>query len=141
MTPAFHTVAAFIDLSEAHIVRGLFESERIPALLASEHHVGAIWPLSQALGGVRLQVPAEFQTRAEALLRAYRAGELEVALTDELGIAPPACPACNGRSRRPERSWRSIALLLPAFFFGVTFQPRQIGYRCSTCGARVPDVL
>jgi hypothetical protein len=46
---AFVTVATFLSPWEAHIVRGLLETEGIPSTLGSEHHVGANWPLSQAL--------------------------------------------------------------------------------------------
>jgi hypothetical protein len=134
-------VATFLDASEAHIVRGLFESEEIPSTLASEHHVGAFWPLSQALGGVRLQVAAEYRNRALKVLDAYRAGEFEEALFDELGLARSVCPKCGSAKRRPERSWSSIALLAPALVAGVIFPPKQIGYRCRDCGAKVPDVL
>jgi len=41
---------------DAHIARGLRESEGIPATLGSEHHVWSSWPYALALGGIRLQV-------------------------------------------------------------------------------------
>jgi hypothetical protein len=137
----FVTVAAFTDPSEAHVVRGLFESDGIASILGSEHHVSTFWPLSQALGGVRLQVLAEYRDRAAVVLEAYRSGDYEAALAEQFHLAKPICTNCGSSERRPERSWFSIAFLLPALLAGVGFRPKQIGYRCSKCGVRVADVL
>lgn len=55
----FVTVANYIEPSEAHVVRALLESAGLPATVADEHHVTANYPISTALGGVRVQVPKE----------------------------------------------------------------------------------
>ncbi len=134
------TVTSFVDPTEAHIFRGVLESDGIPAFLASEHHVGAAWPLSQALGGVRVQVAAEHRSRADELLSAYYSGQLEADLDEELGLPRARCPDCGGTELRAERSVASTLLLVPALLLGATFRPRQIGHRCVRCGASVPDV-
>ncbi|MDZ4299014.1 MAG: DUF2007 domain-containing protein [Moraxellaceae bacterium] len=54
------TVARFSLAIEAHIARAKLESEGIPAFVADEHTVTAQWLYSNAIGGVRLQVPDSY---------------------------------------------------------------------------------
>jgi hypothetical protein len=70
-------VDSFTSPLDAHIAKGLLESEGVPAILHSEHHVWASWPYSFALGGVGLQVPEAFAERARDLLARQRGGEFE----------------------------------------------------------------
>lgn len=60
------TVERFFDLGLAEIARMMLESEGIPVLLHSAAHASLIGGL--AVGGVRLQVPLEYEARARDLL-------------------------------------------------------------------------
>ncbi|MBU0552461.1 hypothetical protein KKF91_15225 [Myxococcota bacterium] len=55
---------------EARIVAGLLSSEGIPTRLLDEHTINTDWFLSNAIGGVKLQVPKADLGRATALLKA-----------------------------------------------------------------------
>lgn len=62
------TVASFSFAHEAHIARAKLESEGIPAVLADEHTVNMQWLYSNALGGVKVQVPPSCAQRAIEIL-------------------------------------------------------------------------
>ena len=62
------TIARFSLAIEAHIARAKLESEGIPAFVADEHTITANWLYSNAMGGVRLQVPNACAEHAHAIL-------------------------------------------------------------------------
>jgi hypothetical protein len=133
--PDLVTVERFTNPVEAHISRGLLESEGVPATLGSEHHVWASWPISQALGGVRLQVPTEYVARARDVLARWRRGEYQEALEQEQSLEPERCPACGSTDLRFTRSSSStILLLLTLGLSGLIFPPRIDGTKCNACG-------
>lgn len=63
------TICRYSFPYEAHVARALLESEGIPVFLADEHTINMQWLYSDALGGVRLQVPEAFVERAVTLLQ------------------------------------------------------------------------
>ena len=67
-------IGAYSNPLEAHLAKGRLEAEGIPASLAHEHHVWANWVYSQAPGGVKVQVPAEYAERAARVLDAHNRG-------------------------------------------------------------------
>lgn len=130
------TVERFTNPLEAHISKGLLESEGVPASLGSEHHVWASWPISQALGGVRLQVPAEYAYRARDVLARWRRGEYQEALEEVHEMEPERCPNCGSADLRFTRSSASTVLLLMTLgVSGLIFPPRIDGTKCNACGA------
>lgn len=64
----FKTVRTFTTTQEAYLARGFLESEGIEAFVLDEFSVGIRPYMSQALGGVRLDVRAEDLERARTLL-------------------------------------------------------------------------
>ncbi|KAA0446357.1 MAG: DUF2007 domain-containing protein [Candidatus Thioglobus sp.] len=62
------TVARFSFAHEAYIARAKLESEGIPATLADEHTINMQWLYSNALGGVKVQVPSSCEQQAIAIL-------------------------------------------------------------------------
>ncbi len=132
-------VNSYINMLDAHIARGLLESEGIPATLHSEHHVSAFWPLANALGGVRLQVPEHRAEEARDVLARLARGEFEQALAEESGVPESCCPACGGTDLRYTRAATSTVLLLATLgLASIIFPPRIDGRQCNTCGKRFP---
>ena len=130
-------VDSFANVLDAHVARGLLESEGIPAMLHSEHHVTAFWPLANALGGVRLQVEEHRAADARDVLRRFKAGEFEQALTEESGVPQSRCPACGSTDLRFTRALGSTVLLLATFgLSSIIFPPRIDGRQCNTCRSR-----
>jgi hypothetical protein len=137
--PNLIAIESFTTPWEAHIARGRLEAEGIPVCLAGEHHVGAFWPISQALGGVRLLVPATAAVDAASVMRAYRSGAYQAALESELDLAQPTCPHCGASSLEPYLTKLSMLLAFASWaWFGITFPPKQHGNRCTTCRRRSP---
>jgi hypothetical protein len=69
------TVGWYLHPLEAEIARGLLESEGIPAFLHSCQHSLLNWPMTLALGGVRLQVPPSAVGQALEVLSASVSSE------------------------------------------------------------------
>lgn len=100
---------------EAHLGRARLESEGIDALVVDEHTINMQWMLSDALGGVRLQVNQEDDARARMILAEDRSdlvpddpGSASVDETDALRLSPLASP----------RRKKGFLLTLLAFFIG-----------------------
>lgn len=131
----FVTVDTFTNPLEAHIAKGLLESEGVSAILDSEHHVWAAWPYSQTLGGVRLLVPAPHADQARAVLARLRSGEFERALEEQQGVSADGCPVCGSTDLRFTRSFPSTLLLLATLgLASIIFPPRIDGRKCNNCG-------
>jgi hypothetical protein len=129
------TVASYVEPSEAHVVRALLESAGLPATVADEHHVTANYPISTALGGVRVQVPREHLEAARELVAAYASGELERELEAELGEAPEACPACGSHRLARHVPAADKALAVTVFLLGgATFPTSESLVECGDCG-------
>lgn len=62
------TVATFDDTTRAALARNLLEAEGIPAVLMDESTIAMDWLLSNAVGGIKLQVAPVDVERAEFLL-------------------------------------------------------------------------
>lgn len=79
------TVECFTEVWEAHILRARLEAEGLLASIADEHLVSMDWFYSNAIGGVRVQVPACELERAREILVALRRGDYE--LSEDADVA------------------------------------------------------
>jgi hypothetical protein len=123
------TVATYTDPVEAHVTRGRLEAEGISATVAHEHHIWANWLLSNALGGVKVQVLAAYAERAMDVLNRARLGEY--ALPDDLSERL-ACPCCGGTQvSESKRSW-TIAFI-GLFAFSLPLPWCRDRFRCANC--------
>lgn len=61
--------AAFLDINEAYLAKGLLESEGIEALLFDEHSAIVVYT-PYAVGGLRLMVKESDLKRAKSILPA-----------------------------------------------------------------------
>lgn len=146
------TVATFLEPAEAHIVRGLLQSDGIPASIAHEGHATANWPLATALGGIAVQVSSNDLEEARALIDAYHRDELGVdaEALDAAAVAADTAPSPNGpaghgtvcmhcgSTRHRERvPWRQKLLAVAMFLFGgAAFPTRASALTCLDCGNR-----
>jgi len=130
---ALVTVGRFRDPIQAQLRKALLESAGIPAFVADEHVISTQWLYSTAVGGTRLQVPAQYQEVARELLSDSGASSLaSVAESDLPAGDGDACPACGSSSVRPSHTKRSALALsllvqLPLFLW----RRRWI---CGQCG-------
>jgi hypothetical protein len=106
------TVETFSSPWEAQLARACLEAEGIDAVIADEHFFRLYGALSNALGGVRLQVRPELADRAAELLRSRRPVFYVVkedAMLDESSMDEDDVPA--------ERSLESGALVTVGRFY------------------------
>ncbi len=133
------TVGRYSFPYEAHLHKGLLEAAYIPAFIADEHTINMDWLYSNALGGVRLQVPAGYAEQARAVLAEVaeqnRTGEVSAAVAEDSGEGTvyPACPRCGSQATSYYRVGRRAAFLA---FLWLNFPlfPTRDGYRCGDCG-------
>ncbi len=127
------TVSTFTTGIEAHIVKCRLEYEGIPAFVAFEHHIWAMWSRSVALGGVRVQVPTAYLETAKVIVRKINAGEYESELnTDELKPEFCSCPNCDSEDIKTVNwSWKTALLVI--FLFSVPLPYTRHQYRCNAC--------
>jgi len=127
------TIATFSFPHEAYIARMRLEAMDIPSFLADEHTVGVYWLYSNAIGGVRLQVPAAFAAQAQKALN--EPVEITSIPDTEIEIEPePAvCPYCGGVLGQPYTAGKRIAFAIWAFFTTPLWPIRQV-CKCTVCG-------
>jgi hypothetical protein len=129
------TLFCFRDPWEAHLFRTRLEAEDIPVFVANDLHIWNNWPISTALGGVRLQIPASLVPQAQAVWQRCIAGEYEAALVAEFGpINYRECPVCGSKEIRRRPRLRDIVFGLALAFFAISpFSTPKC--HCRTCGA------
>lgn len=127
------TIARFSFPHEAHLAKAQLDAAGIPGFIADEHTINMQWLYSDAMGGVRLQVPAEFAEEAQALL-SEPVEILENPDTAEIPPqqeAPAICPACGAILGERHRAHRARRLL------GLPFFPGRNSRCCPSCGKSV----
>ena len=123
------TIARYSLPYEAHIAKSRLDSEGIPAHVADEHTINMQWLWSDALGGVRLQVP---ETHVESALMIL-AEDREQDLVESQSVDTTACPHCGSTDTEYQQIGRRWAFLV---FIGLHFPlfPVRNGVKCKRCG-------
>lgn len=128
-------IARFVDVSEAHMARGLLSANGIEAGIADENFTTA-YAFAAVGAGVRLSVPLAQKADALALLHEVRQGKFfdasdaAVAKRPEEDLAIERCPACKGQDIFRPRALIG-ALLFIAKALPVVFATRR--RVCRTC--------
>jgi len=127
------TIARYSLPYEAQLARSRLDAEGIPAFVADEHTINMQWLWSDALGGIRLQVPEPFVEQARAVL----AEDLEKVLVEAQKVDTVTCPECGSTDTEYHQIGRRWAFLV---FIGLHFPlfPVRHGIRCRQCGAVSP---
>lgn len=126
------TIAQYRDLPEAGLAKSKLEAVGIPCFLDNEYTVGVNWLYSNALGGLKLNVPEECAEEAKAIIE-----EIIETVASEVSeglLSDSACPACGSTEIEPHNftgKFAAITLLfsLPLFLFWKR-------YCCKSCGHR-----
>lgn len=123
------TIARYSLPYEAHIAKSRLDAEGIPAYLADEHTINMQWLWSDALGGVRLQVPEPHVESALMIL----AEDREQDLIESQAVDTTACPHCGSTDTEYQQIGRRWAFLV---FIGLHFPlfPVRHGVKCRQCG-------
>jgi hypothetical protein len=126
------TLQHFRDVPEALLAKGKLESAGIACALADGNLVRMDWLLSNAIGGIRLQVHQQDAEAARAILDEPIPPEFR---EEEVGesYAQPQCPRCYSLDigfEKINRFWTYGLWLLLSFPIPV----RKNNWKCYTCG-------
>lgn len=121
MSEKFYTIASFDYPADVQILKGKLESEGIPVFLKDEHTLNSDPLISNAIGGVKLQV---YTRDKEQALEIY--DEIRAYAFDDSGN-PIVCPNC--KSAKSEAYYERKGLFNKLFPF---FEIRK--YKCLNCG-------
>ena len=124
------TIARFSTMLDAHIARSKLEWVGIPAFVADEHLVTAQWFYSNAIGGVRVQVPDLFTEEALAVLDE----DWSENLAQEYNLEKRLCSKCGAGEMEFFQFGRRAAYAC-ILLFGFPLLPLSEGAKCSVCGA------
>jgi len=120
MENKFYQLASFEYVADVQIVKGKLESEGIPVFLRDEHTLNSDPLISNAIGGVKLQVYSKDKERAIAVYNSIRTYALDI------NGKPIVCPNC--KARRSEPYYNSKGIFYKLFPF---FEKRK--YKCLNC--------
>jgi hypothetical protein len=104
------TLWRYRDLPEALVAKSKLDSDAVGCALADTEIVRLNWYLSNAVGGVRLQVSDEDVEHAMALLSEEIPAGFSAEETGE-AYQQPGCPKCHSRDVRFEHMYKGIALV------------------------------
>ncbi|MBS1814154.1 MAG: DUF2007 domain-containing protein [Acidobacteria bacterium] len=131
------TLASYRDISEALVARTLLEDAGIPVFLQDENLGRIHWGVSNAIGGIRLQIEAEHVEAATRLLHENVPADI-VFDEDEEPYLQPKCPVCHSEDITFEGADRDLALL-STFMLHVPLPLGGKSWRCHACNARWED--
>ena len=130
MSDNFVTVRAFSMTWQADVAHATLEAQGIPAFVADANMVSMNWLYSNAIGGVRVQVPAEFAEQAIEILSS-QVESIDVPAEEEDDTV--TCPRCGKHKTtifRKGRRWAFLSWLVAGF---PLFYPSKM-YLCKDCG-------
>jgi len=130
MKNTFVTIARFQYSSEAQIVKGKLQSEGIEVFMVDQVLIDTDPLISQAIGGIKLNVRNEDAARAEAILE-----EIQNYSIDDTGD-PILCPNCNSTKLRVYTHIRDVRSFFAFLFSFLTFTlpiHTSYDYHCENC--------
>lgn len=130
------TVAKFLDPWEAHVIRARLNADGIPATVAFANHAIVNWPMSLALGGTAVQVPANFLAKSQEIVANYQAGVLETELNEAIGSHAEHCPNCGSTNFKRTMPWRERVCATFVVVLVAAFPTRRRLFICNNCGNR-----
>jgi len=134
-TPKLVTVSSYINAWDARIASGRLEAEGIPTIIVDENYILQNWAISQALGGVKIQVPVDRADEAKKIIAALGKDEFAQILDAEMGnTAIPSCPKCASHDIKARFSFRSWMLMLGTLIAGAGYPARRNLQKCQECG-------
>ncbi|MFS4492455.1 DUF2007 domain-containing protein [Maribacter sp. 2308TA10-17] len=121
MEEKFYMIGAFEFVADVQIIKGKLEAEGIPVFLRDENTLNSDPLISNAIGGVKLQVYTKDKDRALEIYNEIRAYALD-------GDGNPiVCPNCKATKSEAYYERKSIFHRLFPFF-----EKRK--YKCLNCG-------
>jgi len=127
------TVGRYRDLTEAEVAKCALESAGIPAELFDDNLSRMNWFVTNALGGVRLQVELQDQKAAEQILS--EGVPQSIAFAEDQEFNQPRCPTCGSLNISFEGSSRKAAIA-SLYLLSLPVPTGDETWRCADCGNR-----
>lgn len=125
------TIARYSHPFDAQVAKSRLEAQGLPAFIADEHMINMLWLYSQAMGGVRLQVPRSCAREALVAL-----GEDDSQVVErEQGDSTFQCPQCSQEGATLQIRGRRLAFL-SILLLNVPLWPIRRELSCLVCKAR-----
>lgn len=118
------TIAQFSKAEDAHLLRMRLEAAGLEVFIQDENTVQVDWLLSDAIGGVRVQVADEDAEAANAILYDEPASPSE---------DRPICPFCSSTQTATDETPRRITFLT-ILLLGIPLLYPRHRWKCSSCG-------
>jgi predicted RNA-binding Zn-ribbon protein involved in translation (DUF1610 family) len=131
--PDLVTVGRYRDSPEAFVARAVLEDAGIECFLRDENTVGLDWLLSNAIGGMRLQVAAKDEAAAMEVLSQPVPETFEIDSGEE--FVQPVCPRCGSNdvvANDPDRKVMAVSMLIRLPL--PHSRPSTQEWRCMACG-------
>lgn len=132
------TVGQYRDLPEGLVARAVLEEAGIQCFLTDENTVSINWGLSNAVGGIKLQVAPEDEAAARELLSEPAPEQFATDSGEE--FVQPVCPKCGSMdviANDPDRKVMAVSMLtripLPHR------RPQEAEWRCMECDSTWVD--
>lgn len=130
MTDRYKTIQTFQYSSEAYVIKGLLESHGIQTFLLDNLTIDADPLVSNAVGGVKLQVFLKDEEKAIALLKSIH----KYSLTDDgQRVCCKNCGSENVDYVSTVKDLKSLLSFLLGFFFFILPFYTKYTYRCESC--------
>ena len=129
MADGLVTVGSYTTVYEANLVKSRLEAFGIDARLMDAFTVNASWLWSNAVGGVKVQVPESSENEARLLLQTEPSDEQDVGRAPEAAIPCPACGCAETRFFLDKRG-----SLLTWLVLGLPVLPAVAKRACAGCG-------
>jgi len=120
MKQEFYTLGAFEFVADVQIIKGKLESEGIPVFLKDENILNSDPLISNAIGGVKLQVYTKDKETALAIYNEIRN------YAQDADGNPIVCPNCKAEKSEVFYDRKSVFYKLFPFF-----EKRK--YKCTNC--------
>lgn len=128
MTENLVTIGRYSTPYEANMAKSHLESEGIPAFIADEYTVGMNWLYSNALGGVKVQVPESMASEAQQILTA------EIQHSRVCEPDADTCSKCGSKNTEDFLDKRSAFLTWALLGLSLLLPTEK--KRCNDCGHR-----
>jgi len=119
---------------DAYLAAGRLDVDGITSFVVHPYHIWAKWPLSFALGCVKVQVHRNEEADALRVMRDHVAGNYQELLADEFPETYRSnCEQCGSHKIKKKFLSGDVLLLVFLFMFGCIFPIVRHGHSCLDC--------
>ena len=131
-TPSFVTVASFETSLAAWIYRNRLANQGLNPIIVDEHTVNVYWLYSNAIGGVKVQIPAAEITEFKSKLN-LQTDYCFPSIVDDSNENLTSCPRCNSIEFHVNK-WPKRLIFLTWLVFGFPIPIYSATTNCDDCG-------